>query len=53
MIDTLIGNSEEGEGVQKNISNLTHNQWVCSLDLKTKVVQHVPKINIKYLIYDI
>ena len=39
---------------KKSIANFTYNQWVYSLDMKTKVARHVPRINISmwYMIYD-
>ena len=32
--------------VQKHIVILTYTQWLLSIDMKTKVVQHVSRINI-------
>ena len=44
----------EGEaGVKKNIAILAYKQSLFSLDVKTKVVRHVPRINIKHWTYDI
>ena len=56
----------EGEGVEKGIPYLTYNPWdmqnnknclpcpkdTYDIDKKTKVVQLIPRITIKYLTYD-
>ena len=34
------------DDVKKSIAILTYKQWLLSMDRKTKVVQHVPSINI-------
>ena len=44
MIGPLTG---EGAGeVQKNIAIFTYKQRLLSIDMKTKVVEHVPRIHI-------
>ena len=35
---------DEEEDVKKNIAIFTYKQWLLSIDMKTKVVQHVPRI---------
>ena len=37
---------------KKNIAIFTYNHWVFSLDMKTKLVEHVPGINIMHSTYD-
>ena len=39
--------------VKKTIAIFTYKHSVFSLDMKTKVVTHVPRINIMHLTYDI
>ena len=39
--------------VKKTIAIFTYKHSVFSLDMKTKVVMHVPRINIMHLTYDI
>ena len=45
MISLVTGMGVD-EDVQKSIAIFTYNQWLLSIDMKTKVVQHVPGINI-------
>ena len=48
------GNLEPGTGadaaeVKKNhIAIFTYKQWLLSIDVKTEVVQHVPRINLSH-----
>ena len=39
--------------VKKSIAIFGHKQWLLSIDMKTKVVQHVPRINLSYLKFQI
>ena len=50
MIPSVSG---QGDSVKKkNIPIFTYKNWVFSLDMKTKLVEHVPRINIMHLTYD-
>ena len=51
MIGKLTGTGAVVE-VKKSIAIFTYKHSVFSLDMKTKVVQHVPVININTLTYD-
>ena len=46
MIGKLTGAGNEDEVPKKNIVIFTYKQRLLSLDMKTKVVQNVPVINI-------
>ena len=53
MIGLVTGTGAEAAVVKKNtIAIFTYKHSVFSLDMKTKVVQHVPVININTLTYD-
>ena len=42
-----------GWGPKKSIAIFGYKQWHLSLEMKTKVVQHVPRINFSYLKFQI
>ena len=52
-----MNSNDRGTGddavVKKNIAIFTYKHSVFSLDMKTKVARHVPRINIKHWTYDI
>ena len=47
MIDKLTGEGGEDEEVKKIINIFNFKQRLLSIDIKTKVVQHVPRIIFK------
>ena len=44
MNSKLTGKGDEEEGVKQTIDIFTYKQRILSIDMKTKVVQHVPRI---------
>ena len=46
MNSKLTGEGDEDDYVKKSIAIFSNKQWVLSIEMKTKIVQHVPTINI-------
>ena len=53
MNSELTGEGDVDDVVQKNIAIFGYKQWLLSTDMKTKVVQPVPRINLSYLKFQI
>ena len=54
MTSKVTGEGDEAaEEVKKSIAIFGYKQWLLSLDMKTKVVQHVPRINLSYFKFQI
>ena len=49
MTGHVTGTGAVVAGVKKNIAIFTYKHSVFSLDMKTKLVENVPRINIKHL----
>ena len=52
MIGKLTGTGGADDDVKKIIAIFTKKHSVFSLDMKTKVVQHVPRINLNHFIFE-
>ena len=44
MNSKVTGEGDEEEEVKKSIDIFTYKHWLLGIDMKTKVVQHVPRI---------
>ena len=47
-LETLNSQDAEAEAVKKSIAIFSYKQWLLSLDMKTKIVQHVSRIYLSH-----